>query len=218
MSPARASTMPPRSHSGRPRDPAIGRAILDAVMELLARDGYGGMSIEAVARRASVGKPSIYRRWPSKPELVMAALKRAAEQAGMPEGGPVRERLASFMDSLGRVSCTKSAQRLSSSLRSLLGEIGHSPQLARAVKENLVMSRRRKIIAAIREGKERGELRPDLDVDLAADMLLGPLLIRRLITGSPAPDGSKAVDILCDGAAMAKARRRRASRPVLPKA
>ncbi len=185
---------------GRPRDPAVGRAILDAVMELLAKQGYGGMSIEAVARRAGVGKPSIYRRWPSKPELVMAALKQVAEQAEMTEGGPVRERLVLFMESLRRLSCAKGAVRISSSLRSLLAEIGHSPQLARAVKENLVMDRRRKIIAVLQEGKQRGELRQDLDVDLAADMLLGPLLIRRLITSSAPADGNKMVDILFDGA------------------
>ncbi len=192
---------------GRPRDPAVGEAILDAAQELLAEDGYGRMSIEAVARRAGVGKPTIYRRWRSKQQLVMAVLGRMAEQPQMAEAGPVRERLTAFMESFQRLGCTRGALRMSSSLRSLLGEIGHNPQLTRAVKENLVINRRRKIIAALREGKERGELGPELDVDLAADMLLGPVLIRRLIAFNKPADGRQAVDILFDGAA-GKARMR----------
>ena len=61
---------------GRPRDPAADRAILQATIELLGEEGYEGLSIEAVAARAGVGKTTVYRRWPSKEPLVVDAIKR----------------------------------------------------------------------------------------------------------------------------------------------
>ena len=67
---APVSSRPP----GRPRDPEVDRSILKATIELLADDGFGGLSIEAVAARAGVGKTTVYRRWPSKTPLVVDAL------------------------------------------------------------------------------------------------------------------------------------------------
>ena len=59
---------------GRPRDARHDQAILAATLEILQEQGYGGLTIEGVAARAGVGRPTIYRRWPSKPALVVAAL------------------------------------------------------------------------------------------------------------------------------------------------
>ena len=61
---------------GRPRDPEADRAILEATIEILGEEGYEGLSIEGVAARAGVGKTTIYRRWTSKAELVVAAIQR----------------------------------------------------------------------------------------------------------------------------------------------
>ena len=69
-----APAVPVARAVGRPRDPEADRAILEATIELLAEDGFGGLSIEAVAARAGVGKTTVYRRWPSKIPLVVDAL------------------------------------------------------------------------------------------------------------------------------------------------
>ncbi|TMK61041.1 MAG: TetR/AcrR family transcriptional regulator, partial [Actinobacteria bacterium] len=66
---------------GRPRDASRDRAILAAALQILQEEGYRGLTIDGVAARAGVGRPTIYRRWPSKPALVVAALVEAAELA-----------------------------------------------------------------------------------------------------------------------------------------
>ena len=80
-----ASPKPPATRGpGRPRDPQADRAILKATIELLAEDGFGGLSIEAVAARAGVGKTTVYRRWPSKVPLVVDALTHMKPPMAVP--------------------------------------------------------------------------------------------------------------------------------------
>src|SRR5262245_56914508 len=78
---------------GRPRDPARDGELLAATLDLLGEEGYARLSIEAVTQRAGVGKPTLYRRWPSKAELVIDAIHSAHRETKIAPPGPVRERL-----------------------------------------------------------------------------------------------------------------------------
>jgi AcrR family transcriptional regulator len=84
---------------GRPRDPQVDQAILTATLELLGDDGFDGLSIEAVAARAGVGKTTVYRRWPSKIPLVVDALTamKAPTVSAIPDDMPTREALLRAM-------------------------------------------------------------------------------------------------------------------------
>ncbi|MFB3738864.1 MAG: TetR/AcrR family transcriptional regulator [Candidatus Velamenicoccus archaeovorus] len=183
---------------GRRRDPGRDRAILDAALDLLAEKGYEAMSMEDVAHRAGVGKPTIYRRWPSKRELVMEALRRVPSSATSFTEGTVRERLTRMAEEMPRAIRRRQAAGL---LSSLVGEMHRSPELAEVVRAAFVEKRRRTTLALLREGVERGELRPETDVELAADLLIGPLFSRALLTGGKlSPQlARRIVDVVFDG-------------------
>lgn len=183
---------------GRPRDPKRDDVILAATLELLAEDGFNDMSMEAVALRAGVGKPTIYRRWPSKTALVIDALSQHAPAIEIPEGATVREQLTALMVGLARSMRTGPAGRI---MAGLVAQIHHDPELAEVFRDAFVAKRRRLVFVLLREGIERGELRPDLDLELAADQLAGPCVMRRLVTGGSLGDAvaAKLVDYLFDG-------------------
>jgi len=169
-----------RKPAGRPRDPDLDRAILDATIELLAEEGFARMSFEHVAARAGVGKPTIYRRWTSKVDLVNAALSRRSPGRSMPDEGSVRERLTRLLEDLCASVRTERTRRI---LAALVAEIPRHPELASAVREAFLAKRRQTADALLREGVERGELRPDMDLELASDALVGPIMLRVLLSG-----------------------------------
>src|SRR3954447_19240453 len=84
---------------GRPRDPARRRAILDAAMALIAEVGYDRMTVDAIAARGGVSKPTLYRRWPhGKPQLVADAIReRHAERGPVPDTGSLRDDLLALV-------------------------------------------------------------------------------------------------------------------------
>jgi AcrR family transcriptional regulator len=184
--------------TGRPRDPTIDRAILDAAIELLVERGYEDLSMEAIAARARVGKPTIYRRWTSKCDLVIDAIQDLGGRVPIPAEGTVRERLTAFVqDFYGSAEDEPSARVFSA----VIGEIQRNPELAEAVRAVFVSGRRKRMSALLREGVARGEIRPDADLDLVMDLLFGPLLLRRLVTSRPVnrPLGRKVVEAVLEG-------------------
>lgn len=183
---------------GRPRDPDLDDVILDATIALLAKEGFARMSIEQVAAHAGVGKPTIYRRWPSKVELVIAALSRPRSERPGSEDGTVRERLTRLVEELCASVRREPAKGV---LAALVAEIPRDPELASAVREVFLSKRRDTAYALLREGVAAGELRADLDLELASDALVGPIMLRALLTGGriTPPLGATLVDAFYDG-------------------
>jgi AcrR family transcriptional regulator len=165
---------------GRPRDPTLDDAIVEATLALLAEEGFDRLSIEAIAHRAGVGKATIYRRWDTKTALVVEALDRLASEGGVPEAGTVRERLTQVLtDMLVNLRSGRRGRILSA----LVTEIPRDPELAEAVRAVFLRKRQRSVFQLLQEGIDAGELRVDLDLELAADLLIGPPMLRRLLTG-----------------------------------
>ncbi len=187
---------------GRPRDPELDRAILDAVLELLAEEGYERMSIESVAQRAGVGKPTIYRRWASKQAMVIDALGRLSDEIEVPADGSVRERVSAFLERLWTLASRARSDR-STLLSHLVGEIHRSPELRDAVRATFVAGRRRQLLTLLREGVDQGEIEPRADLQILADIILSPLLARKLVTGGRISGavGRAIVDLVFDGCA-----------------
>jgi AcrR family transcriptional regulator len=154
--------------TGRPRDPQIGDAILDTTVTVLSEVGYARLTIEAVARRASTTKPSIYRRWPSRQHLVLDALaKRLDNDKPAPDNGCVACDLAECL-TLFTTACQCMPPDV---LASLLADCAERPGLRDRIITELVDPPRRAVDEVLARAQARGDLRADLDRELAVDLL-----------------------------------------------
>lgn len=168
---------------GRPRDLRVDRAILEATRELIAERGIHEFRTEDVAVRAGVGKGAIYRRYPSKDELVVAAVGALVDdEIEVPDTGSTRSDLLALMGEAVELYRGSLPGRL---MPSLVSAMAQRPELARAVRDGFLAGRRAALARVLRRGIERGDLRTDLDVEFALDVFGGPLFYRLLITGGP---------------------------------
>jgi AcrR family transcriptional regulator len=171
---------------GRPRDERADRAILQATLELIAERGVHGFRTEDVASRAGVGKGAIYRRHPSKDDLVMAAVAALVDdEIVVPDTGSTRDDLLALMREAVELYRGSLPGRLMPNLVSAMAE---RADLAQLVREGFLIRRRSALTEVLDRGVERGDLRPDADLELALDLLGGPLFYRLLITGGPLDD------------------------------
>jgi AcrR family transcriptional regulator len=168
---------------GRPRDTRADRAILETTLELIAERGVHAFRTEDVAARAGVGKGAIYRRYRSKDELVTAAVAGLVrEEIAVPDTGSTRGDLLVLMREAVELYSGSLPTRL---MPNLIGSMAVEPELARAMRGGFLAGRRAALSEVLRRGVERGDLRPDLDLELALDVLGGPLFYRLLVTGGP---------------------------------
>ncbi len=176
-----ANTVPPgpaAPRRGRPRDPQAERAILQATIAILSEVGFNQLTIEAVAARAGVGKPTIYRRWPSKPELVLDAVERLAPPFPTADTGDPLTDLRQIIPELivGLTSSPVARANLS-----LAGD----PEMARRIGERYLKPRRAAIADILHRAIAAGELRADIDVEMAIDLMVGASIYRWLLTAQP---------------------------------
>ena len=194
-----ASEHPRARRPGRPRSAAAHEAIRRAALTLFIEQGPQAMSIEAVAAKAGVGKAAIYRRWPSKEELVIDAVIEVFAEASSPDTGNVRDDL---------VESTKDLQALMASSPTgdvfprMAAEVARRTPLGRLYGARVIGPRRSLFEEALRRGIARGELPQAIDVELAVDHLVGTLLLRRLtgrLKRSDPAFADRAVDLLLAG-------------------
>jgi AcrR family transcriptional regulator len=165
----------------------VTRAITDAVLDELADTGYGRLSMEAVARRAGVGKSALYRRWPSKQEMVMAVLADfSLELATAPDTGSLRDDLVGILRAL---MDWLTHPRFSRILPDLAAEGVRNPEVAEAVRTAIGEPRRAVGAAMLRRAVERGELPADTDLEMALDLIAAPVYWRLSVRQAPAEPG-----------------------------
>ena len=161
---------------GRPRDPEVDRRIAQAALDLFADAGWAGFAMEAVARRAGVGKASLYLRWSSKEALLTDAVTwRLAGVADVDTGtlrGDLVE-LATQMLGIYAGDTSRVALRLGLEAAAIPGVAEHYTQLRRAQ----VLAAR----AIVRRGIDRGEVAPDVSVTLLLDTLIGGAMTHALV-------------------------------------
>ena len=136
--------------------------------------------MEQVRARAGVGKATLYRRYGSKQELVAEAIRHLNQPLEPPDTGAVREDILAVARS---VLAGAERVQFASFVPRLLAEAAGDPEMHAIFYENLVAPRRAVMGDVLRRGVERGELRADLDVELAIDILTGPWVYRLLISG-----------------------------------
>ena len=159
--------------AGRPRSEEAHQAILSATLELLVEVGFSSLTVEGVAQRAGVGKATIYRRWRSKLPLIIEAYGLLPQLEEVDTGNIVsdlEEMLRNYLELL-------TSTPLRGVIPSIAGERAHNEELSELF-DPIVRGRRRPLIAVLERGVARGELPSDLDLDLAADLLVGPITTR----------------------------------------
>ena len=156
---------------GRPRSAVADAAILDAALALLAEVGPTALSVEEVATRAGVGKTTIYRRFATKEDLVVAAL--ASLNESLPTEvveGTVREALVTMVT--GWWAQQEDGSQSGQLFHRVLAHAKRNPQMFCSFYDQVIEPRRDLYRAVIRRGIERGELRPDADVELMTTLII----------------------------------------------
>lgn len=169
--------------------------ILDVTRELLAEHGVHGLTVEGVARRAGMGKTTIYRRYRSRTELALAVLLDQVDEMAQPDIGDTRTELVTIVDRTVELLRSTLMGRV---MQGLVSEIAADPELAEAYRERVVNRRLLDVRHLVERGVARGELRADLDPEMVADLLLGPVYHRFFLSGSSMDDtfGSRLVAAL----------------------
>ena len=168
---------------GRPRDARNDQAILAATLRILQEKGYGGLTIEGVAARAAVGRPTIYRRWPSKPALVVAALVQSNRLAvPVLDTGSLRGDLIALQRHQVELINGPDSRRVTAGL---VADLATDPELAETYVSQYLAPRRATVWQVLQRGVDRGELDADADFAFVHDLLTGPLFMRAVVWGQP---------------------------------
>ena len=181
---------PGRRPPGRPVDAGLGRAILDAVLALLAEQGYGRLTTGAVATRAGVSTATLYRRWPSKRELLLAAAAQIADaEAADIDTGTTEGDLLELFAHKRRVL----SGRVGAVLVALVGESTHDPELAGIVRKSIFDPVLEHVGAILERAHARGE-RVTVDASSAARLVVGAVLARIAFDGGGGGSVQEAVE------------------------
>jgi AcrR family transcriptional regulator len=162
----------------RRRGVALETAIYDAVLQQLGTVGFGAMTIEGVAAAARTGKAAIYRRWPSKEELVADTLDNVLPALDLPlDTGNVRSDLAEIFT----VMLEMMASPAGGAMQALMGELGHDHDFITTLHERVLAPRKALMMEILLRGVARGDVRADSIKPVVVEA--GPaLLVHRLLT------------------------------------
>lgn len=194
----RGPAMPPRK--GRPRDERIDEDITTAALDLLSSEGFDRFSVEAVAARAGVAKTTVYRRFPTRNDLIVGALLLLNDDLPPPPAaGPVRDRLVSVLKGIRRRTTESGRGRI---LMQVVSEGSRDPGLADLVHQRVLAPRRQVLRNVIADGIASGELRADVEVDTVVPVLVGPMLYLGMWSGTAVSQGvtvESVVDLVLSG-------------------
>ncbi|MGI8689312.1 MAG: TetR/AcrR family transcriptional regulator [Thermomicrobiales bacterium] len=169
---------------GRPRSARADQAILGATKELLAEVGIEALSMEGVAARAGVGKTTIYRRWPSKEELILAAVRSLQREAPIADTGNLRNDLLTLARMAEHGEARDALERL---LPRFLGEAASNPALIETYMATTVKPRMQQLIAMVERAQTRGEIRADVDPVIVINLFGGALMWGWMIANRLSP-------------------------------
>jgi AcrR family transcriptional regulator len=154
---------------------------LSITLELLQQNGYERLTVDAVAATAKASKATVYRRWPSKAELVVAAFTEGVRQVVVP---PDTGSLRGDLLSLGMTVCHQSGMH-ASTISAVLPELSRNPALSDAMQREFVDQRKAVITHVLRQAVDRGEIEAAAISDELWDVLPGYLVFRNMIPGRP---------------------------------
>ncbi|MET8774323.1 TetR/AcrR family transcriptional regulator [Nocardia sp. NPDC050713] len=168
--------------AGRARDDRIDVAVLTAARELLDENGYAELTIGGVATRSGIHRPAIYRRWPSKRHLVVAVVADLLGLRPTANTGDLRADLFAAMRDLVAALRDTSLDRV---LPALLADLANDPELREHFLAVVFEPRRQTTETALRAAIDRGEVRPEIDMDFVLDAVAAPIYFRALFGHLP---------------------------------
>jgi AcrR family transcriptional regulator len=169
-----------RVGSGRPRSAAVDEAILAAAFALFIEHGVEGASIEGIARRAGVAKTSIYRRWPTREALLAQAIEAFRNTVGPSAEMVDRASPAEFIHMLLEAAEIAVRPEIRNMMARLIGSLPKNPLLLQVYRDTYFQPRREAIIRALQRMQNAALLRPNADIELVVDTLVGAVLYRLL--------------------------------------
>ena len=169
---------------GRPRSEGADAAIAVAALEVFAEEGFDRFTMETVAKRAKVGKATLYRRFASRQDLLNHAVQQLNEDIPHWSGvGDFWEGLETFLDSI-RMSMIDSLK--SRIMVRVLNDGSRYPHLLTMVNEGIIAPRRAFLGEILSDGINSGVLRSDLDIEATMDLLVGPMVWLGMLGRTPA--------------------------------
>lgn len=189
-----------RVSSGRPRDRHIDAAVIAATLAILDTQGYGGVSVEAVARRAGTSRPAIYRRWAGRASLVLAAIAGRLDVPTPPDTGctlcDIDESFSIFLAGYRTIR--------PEILSALYADCATDPQLRDRYLATLVGPARTAVGCTLDRAIARGDLRADVDRDLILDLVASLVHYRAMFGPDHLRDdqAERAIEVLLRGAAV----------------
>jgi AcrR family transcriptional regulator len=169
----------------RRRGAELEAAITAAVEQIVVEQGSAAVTMEAVAARAGTSKPVLYRRWPDRSALLRDVLLRRATQAiPTADTGSYRGDMLAVLRGWAAV-LTGPGSRM---VQAIVAAMATDPDLAAAFREGVIGWRKAEMAALLARGVERGDVRPDVPVEIARELGQGVLWHRFLITGDPITD------------------------------
>ncbi|HWY16631.1 MAG TPA: TetR/AcrR family transcriptional regulator [Rhizomicrobium sp.] len=188
---------------GRPRDPATRRRILAAASKLLDEGGLGAVTMEAIAARAGVGRPTVYREWPNAHAVAMSAFLERDRTA--PPSRKSRRALAALRSRLRELAETLTT-RAGRSTAMMIAAAQSDSELAKVFRTHFVMKSREEGRALLARATAEGDIRRNIDIEAALDLIYAPFYFRLLI--GHAPLTSRDTDAILDLALKGLAARR----------
>lgn len=177
--------------AGRPRSTTADRALLEATVELLVRDGYAALSLTRVAERAAVSRPALYRRYPNRTALATAVLiDRFGLAVGDDDTGGLESDLRKLQQHQRDLFCDPV---LRAALAGLLADLDGDPAARERFSNDFLAPRRRSTAKILHRAEYRGEITPGWDADWICDLITGPFLMRACLPIDAAID-----DVLVD--------------------
>lgn len=153
--------------------------LLEVTLQLLQENGYDRLTVDAVAATARASKATVYRRWPSKAELVLAAFTEGIRQVAVP---PDTGTLRGDLVRLGELICEQTAQH-ASTVRAVLVEVSRNPALNDAMQHQFIDQRKALMLHILGQAVDRGEIDAAAVNDDLWDVLPGYLIFRSLVSG-----------------------------------
>lgn len=175
-----------QNRPGRKRSEASRTAILDAAVDLVREVGFGGLTIEGIARRSGAGKQTVYRWWPSKADVLLEAVtSRVRVRLNVPDEGDYASDLRAFLRgsfALGR------EPGMIEAVCALMAQAQIDPDFARRFRSQFIQHRRESLLTLVRRADARGELHAKVSPDTVVDLILGATWYRVLATDRPLDD------------------------------
>ena len=185
----------PERRPGRPRSARSRAAVLRAASALMREVGIRAMTTDEIASRSGTSKATIYKWWPNKYAVAVEAfLSEMATESADPDTGSAHEDFRLALRGLIHFYASKSGRVFAQ----LVAEAQFDPEVAVELRDRLVGSRRRLVKAIWDRGVARGELSPDVDPEVAIDLVFGPAMYR--LVARHAPLDETAADQIVDTA------------------